>query len=146
MVKNSGSLSKVLLSIGLSNKGTTNYNRLKRRLAEDGIDYSHFKLGIDSNKGRKFGESKNKIPLCDVLVEGSEYGRSHLKVRLLKEGLLEDKCSVCCQLPEWNGKKLTMVLDHINGVSDDNRLDNLRLLCPNCNSQQPTFSRKCLLV
>jgi hypothetical protein len=141
VVESSNSLSQILLSLGLSNKGTTNYQRLKKRLDEECIDFSHIKLGVDSNKGRKF-DSKNKLSLDEILVDGSDYPRHSLKKRLLKEGLLENKCYECNQTPEWNGKKLVMVLDHINGKSDDNRLGNLRMLCPNCNSQQPTFSRK----
>lgn len=53
---------------------------------------------------------------------------------------LDDHCSECDLPPLWNGKKLVMVLDHINGVNNDNRKENLRLLCPNCNSQSDTFS------
>jgi Zn finger protein HypA/HybF involved in hydrogenase expression len=67
-------------------------------------------------------------------------GSNHLKRRLIKEGLLVNRCSECDSLPEWRGKPLTMVLDHRNGDNTDNRLENLRLLCPNCNSQQATFA------
>jgi 5-methylcytosine-specific restriction endonuclease McrA len=47
---------------------------------------------------------------------------------------------LCGQQPMWNGKQLVLILDHINGINNDNRLENLRLLCPNCNSQTPTFA------
>jgi len=61
---------------------------------------------------------------------------------LIKDKILENKCVLCGQLPEYNGKELVMVLDHVNGVRNDHREENLRLLCPNCNSQEPTFAGK----
>ena len=57
------------------------------------------------------------------------------------EELIPYRCSVCGIEPMWQSKPLTLVLDHINGVNNDNRLQNLRFLCPNCNSQTNTFSR-----
>jgi len=74
------------------------------------------------------------------LCEGSTRQRGVLKYYLLKQGLLPNTCALCPQGPEWNGKPLVLVLDHINGVNNDNRLENLRLLCPNCNSQTDTFA------
>ena len=58
----------------------------------------------------------------------------------MKSGILKNKCSICGLDGKWNDKKLIMVLDHINGINNDNRKENLRMLCPNCNSQQPTFA------
>lgn len=66
--------------------------------------------------------------------------RGNVKNRVIKEGWIINECALCGQQPEWQGKKLVMVLDHINGKNKDNRLENLRLLCPNCNSQTETFS------
>jgi len=64
--------------------------------------------------------------------------RGTLKRRLLKENKIKNECSIC-GLSEWNLKPLTLVLDHINGINNDDRTENLRLLCPNCNSQTSTF-------
>jgi len=109
-------------------------------LEEDSINYSHISLGTNSNKGRKFpGKAK---PLVEIMIKNSTYSRNHLKERLLKEGILENKCIICGLEPIWQNKKLVMVLDHINGVPDDHRKENLRLLCPNCNSQIDTFAGK----
>ena len=80
--------------------------------------------------------------LEDVLVENSEYQQSHLKRRLLASGILKNECATCGQGPEWMGRPLVMVLDHVNGIPNDNRIDNLRLLCPNCNSQTATYCAK----
>lgn len=79
-------------------------------------------------------------PLEEVFTENSTYTRSHLASRILKHKLKEPICSECGVGQEWNGKPLTLQVDHINGVSDDHRLDNLRFLCPNCHSQTETFA------
>jgi len=139
VVKNSESFSQILKHFGLYNKGG-NIKTLKRRLEEEEINYSHIPLGHNSNIGRTF--AKEKIPLEEIMTENSMFSRGHLKKRLLKENLIENRCSECGQKEIWNGKKLIMVLDHINGVSNDHRLENLRMLCPNCNSQQKTFAGK----
>lgn len=78
--------------------------------------------------------------LYTKLVPNSNTNRGHLKKLLIRKGLLRNECYICGQAPEWNGKELVMVIDHINGIHNDNRLENLRLLCPNCNSQTDTFS------
>ena len=74
------------------------------------------------------------------MVIGSNYNRGHLKERIIKDNLIKNECNICQQQPIWKDKKLVLVLDHINGIPNDNRLENLRLLCPNCNSQQNTFA------
>lgn len=142
VVKESDSLGGVLKHYGLDTS-SSNYRCLKDRLHRDGIDFSHIKLGMDSNKGRNNSWSRAKIiPLEEILVEHSTYSRTKLKARLLKSGLLTNVCCICGALPEWNGKALSLQLDHINGISDDNRLGNLRILCPNCHSQTETFAGK----
>lgn len=79
------------------------------------------------------------IPLDKVLVENSNYDRGKLKKRLLQAGLLRNECYDCGQLPEWNNKPLILHIEHINGVGNDNRIDNLAMLCPNCHSQTETY-------
>ena len=78
------------------------------------------------------------MPLQQLLSDPRR-NRSHLKMRLLKAGLLQNRCDVC-GLSEWRGRPLNIHLDHINGVKNENRLDNLRMLCPNCHSQTSTFA------
>lgn len=117
-----------------------NYRTLKKRLAKERIDYSHIKMGRNSNHGRRF--PSKAIPLKEVMIRNSTYSRGCLKRRLIKDRILEEKCSICGIDNNWEGEPLVMVLDHRNGVNNDHRLENLRLLCPNCNSQTPTFSGK----
>ena len=81
------------------------------------------------------------VPLEDYLILGSKITSSHLKPKILEAGLLKNECVECGQPPEWKNKQLTLILDHINGNPEDNRIENLRILCPNCNSQTPTFCR-----
>lgn len=62
---------------------------------------------------------------------------------MYKEGnYTEYKCAICGQEPIWNGRELVLTLDHINGINNDDRLDNLRWLCPNCDRQTQTFGGK----
>lgn len=139
IVSSASSFSEILRSLSLTTKGTSNFGSLKKRLVEDCIDYSHIRLGICSNKGRKFPNAP-KASLENILVVGSSYNRGNLKKRLIKEGLLEYKCNKCGISDGWQGEFISLQLDHINGVPDDNRLCNLRLLCPNCHSQTRNFS------
>jgi len=141
IVQDNNTLSGILRDLNLepSNSGGR-FRSLKSRLEMDSIDYSHITLGNFANLGKKF--PKKKLLLETVMIENSTYSRGTLKKRLIKEGILENKCDICGQLTEWKGQTLVMVLDHINGIRNDNRKENLRLLCPNCNSQQSTFAGK----
>lgn len=82
-----------------------------------------------------------RIPLEDLLVSGRSTGRSHLKERLFIAGEMKQRCHIC-GLVKWRGKKLPLELHHINGVPDDNRRENLTLLCPNCHSLTPNYCGK----
>jgi hypothetical protein len=75
---------------------------------------------------------KPRKPLEEVLVENSTYSRGVLKQRLFTEGLKEARCELCGQGEVWRGKPMGLILDHVNGVRNDNRLENLRIVCPNC--------------
>lgn len=78
-------------------------------------------------------------PISEFLVTGTYRGRNNLKARLVKEGLKDNRCEGC-GLVSWQGEPLTLALHHINGVRNDNRLENLELLCPNCHSQTHNYS------
>jgi hypothetical protein len=75
---------------------------------------------------------REPIPLAEILVRGRFYARGHLKERLYREALKEPRCEMCGQGESWRSRRMSLILDHINGVRDDNRLENLRIVCPNC--------------
>lgn len=132
-IANSYSMASTLRALGLCCYGGGMYRYLNQKIRVYNIDISHF-TGQAHLKGKTHGWSP-KIPTEDILIENSSYGAgsSTLKKRLFKEGLLRDECYIC-GITHWCGKKLSLQLDHINGVSNDNRLTNLRILCPNCHS------------
>ena len=119
--------SDVLRALGL---GTTGHNgRTVRRYAQEWkIATDHF----DPSIGRRRANAVRRRPLEQVLVAGSRYDRGSLKRRLFAEGLKERRCELCGQGEEWRGRRMALILDHVNGVPDDHRLENLRIVCPNC--------------
>lgn len=134
-VANSKTKAEVIRRLGLTLR-PGNYTTLNKYIKKLDLDTSHF-------TGKAHGTASNpKYKLEEILISNSTYNRSALKHRLLKEGLLENKCEICGNNGDWRDKPLVMILDHINGINNDNRLENLRMLCPNCNSQQETFCRK----
>lgn len=128
------SINEVLAHFGLQSRGH-NYRTFMRRAAEDGIDLTH----IRENRPRNW---RLPSPLEQLLVNGRAYHGYKLKRRLLNAGMLDEVCAQCGIGPEWNGKPLSLQLDHVNGDHLDNRPENLRLLCPNCHSQTETFAGK----
>ncbi len=77
-----------------------------------------------------------------VFVENSSFPRHRLKRRVIEQQMLEHSCQECGLGHEWNGKPIVLQLDHINGVNNDHRIENLRFLCPNCHTQQDTYAAK----
>lgn len=119
--------------LGYGIKGD-NYRTLQRWAARREISTAHF----DPRAGVRRSADTRRVPLEQVLVRHSTYMRGNLKRRLLVAGLKRPVCEMCGQSEVWRGQRMSMILDHINGVSDDHRLENLRMLCPNCNATLAT--------
>lgn len=135
-VKESESISKVLQKLVLKATGG-NYKLAKNRIKKLNIDISHM-TGRGHLKGKTHNWSKKKS-LEEILIKDSDYANSNnLRKRLIKEGIFEKKC-YNCGLTDWLGARLAFELEHKNGANNDNRIENLTILCPNCHSQTPTY-------
>jgi len=129
------SYAETLRKLGLCATGG-NWTTLRTWIERWGIATDHF----DSRSAQRQGLVRRPRPLEEILVEGSTYSRNHLKDRLYREGIKERRCEICGQSEAWNGGRMALILDHINGVRDDHRLENLRIVCPNCAA---TFDTHC---
>lgn len=138
-VKDNVSIAGTLRQLKLQPTGG-NYKIANARIKSLDLDTSHF-TGQGYLKGKKHNWSK-KIPLKEILIEDSSYQQTYkLKNRLIKEEYFEEKCSGC-GLEKWRNQKIPLELEHINGINNDNRLENLTLLCPNCHAQTSTHRGK----
>lgn len=138
IVKESISQKDVLSKLGIRTSGG-NFKTLHKYIKLYNLDTSHF---IKSYEVMKELKIRNKLSLEEILVENSEYNRYFLKERLYSSNIKERKCELCGQDENWRGKKMSLIIDHINGVHNDNRLQNLRIVCPNCNATLETHCKK----
>ena len=129
----------VLIQLGLIPAGG-NYVQIQRRIQVLGLDIGHF-TGKGWNAGITY-QTRALPPLAAVLVKDSFVQSYKLKQRLFREGIKHARCELCgwCQMA--TDGRIPVKLDHINGDRYDNRLENLRILCPNCHSLQPTHRCK----
>lgn len=139
LVASSDSYRSVLRACGLPDRGK-NHDTLKARLVSIDCDVSHIK---NKPKWAK-AHSVTRVPLEKHLVENSPYRTkgSDLKRRILKAGLKKDLCEICGMGPVWQEKPISLQLHHINGKPNDNRIENLQILCPNCHTQTDSFAGK----
>jgi hypothetical protein len=120
-------LTQALRHLGLRPAGG-NHATLRKLIAHYEISTAHF----DPNWTRRAERRSSAKPLSEILVEESNYHRGHLKQRLYEEGIKSRLCELCGLPEEWQGRPISLILDHINGVPTDNRIENLRIVCPNC--------------
>lgn len=133
-------IASILRELGLHGNGSGNYRTAHKLISKYNIDTSHF-TGCAHLTGKSHNYNPG-LPIESILVENSTYSSTHtLKKRLVKSEILKDECAIC-NISHWLGQKLSLQLDHINGINNDNRIENLRLLCPNCHSQTSTFAGK----
>lgn len=122
LIGSSLNISEILFKLGYNRKDTWAYGLIRNRMSE-----------LDCSFSRK-KEKTDKLP---NFSEHSKHSRGVLRRYILENNILPYKCA-CCGIDKWNGKTLSLQIDHINGIVNDNRLENLRLLCPNCYSQLTT--------
>lgn len=138
LLKKSSTISEVLFKLGYTVKGNSwGYSQVKRRMDDLNLDYSIFKGKSAVMKITKLNNVKKE----DILKENCRHQRTVLRRYVIKNNLIPYKCAIC-GCTEWQGKTLSLELDHINGVNNDNRLENLRFLCPNCHSQTSTYGSR----
>lgn len=124
-----GTIHLILQSLGISSSASYYAKDFTARLRSSGVITWNSNQHIDS---------------CDMFIENSKYSRSTVRKRIIRDKLLEYKCAVprCDNVGVHLGRPLVLQLDHINGISSDNRLANLRWICPNCHSQTETYAGK----
>lgn len=132
-VNNSSNFSDVLRKLGIFSWSGSQWTNIKNRITQYNIDISHFDY-----------KPKIRKPKREILIKRDKSkGREDSKVlrNAFMQSGIEYVCSECKTPPQWNNKELVLEIDHINGDWSDNRIKNLRFLCPNCHSQTPTYRR-----
>ena len=129
----------VIFALGLI-PAAGNYVQVQSRIKDLELDTSHF-TGKIWNKGTTY-HSNSRPQIEELLVLGSLVQSFKLKQRLYESGLKSPKCELCGWSQLSKDGRIPLELDHINGDNRDNRIDNLRILCPNCHSLQPTHRGK----
>ena len=135
LVKSSLNISEVLFKLGYTTVGNSwGYSQVKQRMTDlnlSGKDFRGKSAIVEMTNNSKVDKDK-------LFCENSKHARNILRKTIIRENLLPYKCAIC-GISKWQGKTLSLELDHINGINNDNRLENLRFLCPNCHSQTDTY-------
>lgn len=134
-IKESTTWTDALRMIGLTNHGH-NHRTLQRIAREHKIDTSHY----NARSGRL--RRNPEYTFTQIFCTNSNYSRNRLSHAIRRFDLIDYKCALCDNCGSWQNKRLVLTVDHKNGIPNDNRIDNLRYLCPNCHSQTETFGGK----
>ena len=138
LIKNSSNIAEVLFKLGYTVKGNSwGYSQVKRRMLDLNVDKKDFK----GKSALLTGITQKEISPDKLLKENCKHTRTVLRRCIIKNKLLPYCCAMC-GISKWNEKTLSLELDHINGINNDNRLENLRFLCPNCHSQTCTYGSR----
>lgn len=138
LIKSSINISEVLFKLGYTIKGNSwGFSQVRKRMDDLNLKMSDFKGKSAALKNVKV---KN-VTAEDLFKPNCKHLRSVLRRYVINHQLLPYECAICGR-SEWNGKTLSLELDHINGINNDNRLENLRFLCPNCHSQTTTYGSR----
>lgn len=139
LIRNSSNKAEVLFKLGYSVEGNSwGYTLLRKRMEELHIDGTEFK----GKSGMKTLINKLEEKEEDILCKNSNHTRAVIRRYIIKNNIIPYKCAKCGNTGEWEGKPLSLQLDHINGNCTDHRKENLRWLCPNCHSQTETHGSK----
>ncbi len=120
---------------------TPTYHRLKIFIEQHSVDVSHFD-SVNTVKRQEGAKKRRTLSNEELFVENSNTSRAVIKGRILTEKLIPYVCTKCKNKGSWQEEKLSLHLEHINGTHNDNSLDNLCFLCPNCHSQTTTYGGK----
>lgn len=138
LIKNSANIAEVLFKLGYTVKGNSwGYSQVKQRMTDLNLSSANFKgknAYYETNKEREISPDKLFRINC-------KHTRTVLRRNIIRNNLLPYKCAIC-GISKWSNKTLSLELDHINGMNNDNRLENLRFLCPNCHSQTTTYGSR----
>jgi len=142
IVAESRAISEVLRKLGLKQSGG-NHTHISKKIKVYELNTSHF-LGQHWNRGKKTHNTYSKEEFIKnvLALDGPGWISHTIKLKLFEFGLKEKKCENCSQGEIWNKMELKFHLEHKNGNHNDNRLENLKILCPNCHSQTPTYAAK----
>lgn len=132
-------ITDVLRSIGLRDAGG-NFKTINKAIKRLKLDTSHFETIED--RCRRIANVRKKDIFFYLRENNYTSCSTSIKERLFKEGLKKRECEECGQGETWRGKRMSLILDHENGIHSDYRLENLKIYCPNCNSTLPTHCTK----
>jgi 5-methylcytosine-specific restriction endonuclease McrA len=144
LLDNSNSFTGILEKLNFQTRNGNSRETIKKRIAQDSLDTTKFEFNkkqVQQNNSAIL-RLRNKIPSVECFCQNSKVTRNVIKSRLKNDYLIPYECEICKNPGMHNDIPLVLQLDHKNGINNDNRLENLRFLCPNCHTQTDTYANK----